>query len=77
MEYNPVFLSYAIITETENLLFVDASRLEMEALKSLKEQNIQTIPYENIFQVLQEKAKDCRVSNKYFMRMCIVCVTYS
>ncbi|KAK4525860.1 hypothetical protein GAYE_SCF17G3769 [Galdieria yellowstonensis] len=61
VEYNPVFLSYAIITETECLLFVDASRLEKEALKSLKEQNIQIFPYEAIFQALQEKARDCKV----------------
>ncbi|EME30134.1 X-Pro dipeptidase [Galdieria sulphuraria] len=76
VEYNPVFLSYAIITETQSLLFMDSSRLEKEAQQSLKEQNIQTIPYENIFQVLQEKAKDCIVwldKNKGNMALYQVC----
>lgn len=51
---------------------MDASRLEKEALKSLKEQNVQIFPYEAIFQVLQEKARDCKVSAWLLLLLLVV-----
>lgn len=45
--YNPVFLSYALVTKDDIFLYVDQSRLDKTATDSLK--GVQILPYDQIF----------------------------
>lgn len=55
--YNPVFLSYALVTPTHAFLFTEASRLTEEAQAQLNTATITLLPYESFFSTLTEQAK--------------------
>lgn len=48
VEYNPVFLSYALITQDKVILCVDNSRFNDDVNKYLNELNIEVRPYDSI-----------------------------
>lgn len=54
IEYNPVFLSYLIITEQQVLLFVERSKLPDSLIASLTEDGITLCPYESVDSTLTE-----------------------
>lgn len=54
--YNPVFLSYLLITEKEAVLFVNERRLTREALESLSSK-VTVVPYNEVEQRLREVAE--------------------
>ena len=47
-ECNPVFLSYILLTDTEVKLYINASRIEGDALQALKQSGIELLPYDAI-----------------------------
>ncbi|KAJ3328237.1 hypothetical protein HDU76_010333 [Blyttiomyces sp. JEL0837] len=51
--YNPVFFSYALVTKTEAILYVDASKLDDSAKASLNEVGVTVRPYESVFDDLK------------------------
>ena len=52
--YNPVFLSYAVIGETQVHLFTDSRRIEGPALDSLKALGVILHPYEDIYLIAED-----------------------
>ncbi|MDE6312195.1 MAG: aminopeptidase P family protein [Lachnospiraceae bacterium] len=54
VEYNPVFLSYAVITEEEAYLYVQRQAVGEELQKYLKEQHIQYREYDNIYEEIKQ-----------------------
>ncbi len=54
--YNPVFLSYALVTETQAMLFTDESRLTSEAKKSVSS-FAQIHPYTDFSKILTQELK--------------------
>ena len=52
--YNPVFLSYLLISEESAVLFVDELKLNAAAQLTLKEADIQVAPYESIQQAIAQ-----------------------
>ncbi|EGR30788.1 xaa-pro aminopeptidase, putative [Ichthyophthirius multifiliis] len=62
IEYNPVFKSYLIIqflteNQYEGTLYIDQQKLNSKVNQYLTENHIQTSPYNQIYQDLQEKKK--------------------
>ncbi|KLO14007.1 Creatinase/aminopeptidase [Schizopora paradoxa] len=53
IEYNPVFLSYAIATHDKAILFVDGSQVNDAVLKHLGSQ-VEIKPYEDVFKFLKD-----------------------
>jgi Xaa-Pro aminopeptidase len=47
--YNPVFFSYAIVTQDSANLYIDSSKLSADCQKYLSENGVAIKPYENIF----------------------------
>eukprot|EP00871_Galdieria_phlegrea_P003525 jgi/Galph1/4173/GphlegSOOS_G2806.1 len=77
VEYNPVFLSYAVVTLQEAYLFVDHQCLEKEAFQFLMDK-VMVRPYESIFGVLKEMVNGQVVwldKNKANMALYQVCQT--
>ena len=48
IECNPVFLSYVLLTDSQVKLYVNASRIEADALQALKQSDIELLPYDTI-----------------------------
>merc|ERR1712159_282887 len=48
VDYNPVFLSYVLLTSRSATLFVDSSRLDDESLRSLSANSISVLPYDSL-----------------------------
>lgn len=51
--YNPVALSYAIVTESEAKLFIDDSKVSDEVAKVLKAQGIDILGYNDIYECIE------------------------
>lgn len=51
--YNPVFLSYMILTDTEAKVFADVSKCDTSVKNHLQEASIVLLPYETFFEELQ------------------------
>ena len=49
ISYNPVFLSYTLLTEDETILYVDKDKLDQNVTKYLKENNITVRDYDRIY----------------------------
>ncbi|KAJ3415074.1 hypothetical protein HDV05_005600 [Chytridiales sp. JEL 0842] len=49
IDYNPVFFSYALITKTEAILYIDPAKLTPEVSQALKDNGVTTRAYEAIF----------------------------
>ena len=54
VDYNPVALSYALVTPTEFFLFIQENELTEEARKYTKNYEIQLLPYESVFRFLED-----------------------
>jgi len=52
VDYNPVFLAYAIIGKDKSMLFLDNSKLTDGLEKTLKSDNVEVLPYDQIDIVL-------------------------
>jgi len=51
--YNPVFLSYALISQQKALLFVDLKKVSLDLQKSLNDKGVTLYPYEKIYSILK------------------------
>lgn len=58
--YNPVFISYAIITADQAFLLTEASRIQPEALQTLQPQ-VEILPYATYAETLKALSKDLTV----------------
>ena len=51
--YNPVFLSYALISHSKACLFIDEQKVSLEIKQSLEAQGVTLLPYEKIYSILK------------------------
>ncbi|HBF4425722.1 TPA: aminopeptidase P family protein [Clostridioides difficile] len=61
VKYNPVVLSYAVITLKEVYLFVDESKLNEEILNELAKENVQINPYNDVYEFVKNIDKTEKV----------------
>ncbi|HBF4366738.1 TPA: aminopeptidase P family protein [Clostridioides difficile] len=61
VKYNPVVLSYAVITLKEVYLFVDESKLNEEILNELTKENVQIKPYNDVYEFVKNIDKTEKV----------------
>ncbi|EII6803035.1 aminopeptidase P family protein [Clostridioides difficile] len=61
VKYNPVVLSYAVITLKEVYLFVDESKLNEEILNELAKENVQIKPYNDVYEFVKNIEKTEKV----------------
>ncbi|EGT4052676.1 aminopeptidase P family protein [Clostridioides difficile] len=61
VKYNPVVLSYAVITLKEVYLFVDESKLNEEILDELAKENVQIKPYNDVYEFVKNIDKTEKV----------------
>ena len=54
VEYNPVFLSFAVVERTAAVLFTDGTRLEADAAGSLAEAGVTVAPYDEFYRYLEK-----------------------
>ena len=60
VEYNPVFLSYLLISHDEVVLFVDLSKVSLSVMEYLRDVNIKVLPYFDLESHLRE-IQSCNV----------------
>ena len=58
VEYNPVLVSYMLVTSNEAVLYIDERKLTSDVSEYLLSQGIATAPYEYIWQALQDFDKE-------------------
>ena len=58
VEYNPVFLSYLYVGETETTLFVNINNLTDEAHRLLDENGVNVLPYDDAHEYVLRKVKE-------------------
>lgn len=58
VSYNPVFMSYVLITETSAQLFVDEQKIDSVIAAHLKEAGVEVRPYEEAFDAVIDIAKN-------------------
>ena len=58
VEYNPVFLSYLYVGETETTLFVNINNLTDEAHRLLDDNNVNVLPYDDAHEYVLQKVKE-------------------
>ena len=61
VDYNPVFVSYAIITPNNSLLFVDEKKLPDNAISRLKEEGVTVKPYDAIADYLKGLSEESSI----------------
>ncbi len=54
VDYNPVFVSYAIINKNNSVLFVDSQKLDESLINQLAIENVEVQPYGNVIKYLNE-----------------------
>lgn len=59
--YNPVFMAFALVTPDKAFLCMDTSRLTEEAHKALSQAQVQPVPYEAFWSLLETLGRDQRV----------------
>lgn len=67
VDYNPVAVAYAYVSEKETVLFIDSDKISDEVAYSYKEQGIKVTDYNEIFEyvgLLPEGLKICVTGNK-------------
>lgn len=52
MDYNPVAISYAYVSEDRNVLFIDPRKVDAKAAEYLKSCNIEVLPYDGLQEFL-------------------------
>ena len=58
VEYNPVLVSYMLVTDEDAVLYIDDCKLTDEVKAYLQSQGISVAPYSGIWQALKEYEKD-------------------
>ncbi|CEQ08562.1 M24 family peptidase [[Clostridium] sordellii] len=61
VKFNPVVLSYALITLDKVYLFVDESKLNEEILNELSKENVEIKPYNDIYEFIKTLDKNDRI----------------
>ena len=61
IECNPVFLSYALVSDSGVTLYVDSSRMEESALAALKQSGVQLQPYDAIAEAVKNLKSNVRL----------------
>lgn len=61
VQYSPLAISFALISETNSLLFVDQDRISMELRKDLLESGVEILPYGQIYSTLTSLNSRARV----------------
>lgn len=61
IECNPVFLSYILLTDTDIKLYINASRIEDDALQALKQSGIELLPYDAIAENIRSLSSNTRL----------------
>jgi len=61
VEYNPVAVAYAYVSENETVLFIDQEKLTGEVASLYKEQGIKIDDYHKIFEYVSRLPKNCSV----------------
>ena len=64
VEYNPVLVSYMIVTDDNAVLYIDERKLTDEVKEYLQSQGISLAPYTGIWQALKEYEKDTLMIHK-------------
>lgn len=59
--YNPVVISYAFVSENENVLFINPKKLTAETAEQLKKAGVKLADYSMIYPYLSRLAEDTRV----------------
>ena len=59
--YNPVLISYAIVTRDEAYLFIDEEKINPDVRKFLEDANVHVYPYEEIVEKVKEFNKNTKV----------------
>lgn len=58
VEYNPVLVSYMVVTDESAVLYIDDCKLTDDVRRYLRSQGISVAPYSGIWQALKEYEKD-------------------
>jgi len=61
VDYNPVALSFALITPQETKLFIDAAKLADDYINTLKQQGVTLYPYTGINDAIKELPSDSEI----------------
>ncbi|MRZ79586.1 M24 family metallopeptidase [Paeniclostridium sordellii] len=61
VKFNPVVLSYALITLDKVYLFVDKSKLNEEILNELSKENVEIKPYNDIYELIKTLDKNDKI----------------
>ena len=61
VKFNPVVLSYALITLDKVYLFVDKSKLNEEILNELSKENVEIKPYNDIYEFIKTLDKNDKI----------------
>ncbi|MEA1896415.1 MAG: aminopeptidase P family protein [Bacteroidota bacterium] len=61
VQYSPLAISFALISETNSLLFVDQDRISMELRNDLLESGVEILPYGQIYSTLTSLYSRARV----------------
>lgn len=64
IKYNPVFVSFAIITAMETVMFVDENKFNTDTLNTLKSDNISIQPYNEIYNYVSNSLLKTWIVNK-------------
>ena len=72
VDYNPVAVAYAYVSEKENVLFIDPDKLTNEVTEFYKEQGVILKDYNDVFEYvsqLQENTTVCVTGNKINLKL--------
>lgn len=61
IQFNPVFVSYAVISQSESILFVDNNKISAELKTKLHDEGIGLSGYDALFEYLPSLAPDTRI----------------
>jgi Xaa-Pro aminopeptidase len=62
VEYNPVFIAYALVGQEKAILFINPEKLSEELYEKLHSEGIEIEPYENIYQYLNSLTPGTQVT---------------
>lgn len=61
--YNPVFFSYAVVTDDEATLYIDSAKLDQESRSYLAESSVTVKPYDSLFEDTKALSKTLSANN--------------
>ena len=53
VDYNPVFLSYAVIEKEKAFLFTDMEKLDADTCRYIERQDVQILPYDSVYDFIR------------------------